>query len=53
MNVSLPCTDSDWDGTVTEQTDNHLLGKIVIMKGKLTKFSQNGNEGRIKFSNNA
>ena len=23
--VSLPCTDPDWDGTVTEQTDTHLF----------------------------
>ena len=23
--VQFSCTDPDWDGTVTEQTDNHLF----------------------------
>ena len=30
MLVSLPCTDPDWDGTVTEQTDKHLSVRLQL-----------------------
>ena len=28
--VQLRCTDSDWDGTVVEQTVNHLFFQMLI-----------------------
>ena len=31
--VSLPCTDPDWDGTVTKQTDIHI--SVLALKGAI------------------